>query len=155
MRNFSPVLKKLLTREFRAWHPCHALNSRVSTFFNCGAERSKVSQSIRCKCDWPRPTASTSAGQKVLKGRLTHVRNGFFASLRTYEHSRNDGSDQIRNEQILMSRVGGNLPCSMDSKLITPLCIFACNLVRAVVSTVLVCAETCEKTVPNVRQSSR
>ena len=36
---------------------------------------------------------------------MTHVRNGFFASLRTYEHSRNDGSDQIRNEQILMSRV--------------------------------------------------
>ena len=44
MRNFSPVLKKVLTREFRAWHQCHALNSRVSTFFNCGAEGSKIPQ---------------------------------------------------------------------------------------------------------------
>ena len=47
MRNFSPVLKKVLTRDFWARHQWRTQKSRVSTFFNRGAERSKVRQSIR------------------------------------------------------------------------------------------------------------
>ena len=42
----APQLKKVLTREFRAWHGCHALNSRVSSFLNTGEKFRKVFDSL-------------------------------------------------------------------------------------------------------------
>ena len=44
LRNFSPVLKKVLTRDFWARHQWRAQKSRVSTFFNRGAGRSRIPQ---------------------------------------------------------------------------------------------------------------